>query len=651
MNLFAETPDWVRPTEFPRLRGQVGLDFETVDPFIKTRGPSWAFPGVGKVIGVGISMEDGFQAYYPVAHEIGNMEDPQRVWDWLKHELETDPDPTLEIIVYNWTYEMGWLRRYGITPRCPVYDPMVAMSLVDECRIGYSLNSVARTILRDAKVGDELAKFAEQLGVKDHMSKLDKIPPMYVGPYCEQDSGLARRLWNPLKKMIDDRGMKQILDLEHAVLEPVLDMRWRGVQINESRLQQKIEECRAREKEISAEIRDIVGREVEVWAQDSIADAMALMSIDFPLTATGKPSFTADWLEAHPHRFPQLIVAQRQVNKLWSTFLQNYFVENLYDGRVHCTFTPLRSDDGGAVTGRFSSNNPNFQNLPARKEGAARVVRGNLLPEDGQLWAALDYSSQEPRLTVHFASLAGCVGADQVVAGYRENPRTDYHQFVADLTSLPRKQAKEINLGLPYGMGGAKFCRMYLGLPTRWAVFRPRTTTAYFETREEASEWCHANSIDCQPIEVAGVEGQAILDQYHKKLPYTKELMAKTEGASKARGYIITLLGRRRHFIRPGEKPDRYNRKKAVPYKSLNCLIQGSAADQTKQAMVDLYREGFTLLVTVHDELGASVSDEREARQAAEIMENCVRLKVPSVVDVEIGDSWAASMGLPDEDA
>lgn len=646
-----DEPDWVRPTDFPRLRGQVGFDFETVDPTIKTRGPSWAFPGVGKVIGVGISMEDGFRAYYPVAHEIGNMSDPQKVWRWLKHELETDPDPTLELIVYNWTYEMGWLRRYGIRPRCPVYDPMVAMSLVDECRLGYSLNSVAKTVLRDAKVGDDLAKFAEQLGVKDHMSKLDKLPPMYVGPYCEQDSDLARRLWDPLLGMIDERNMRRVLDLEHAVLEPVLDMRFRGIRINESRLQQKIEECQAREKEISDEIRDMVGRGVEVWAQDSIADAMALVGIDFPLTAQGRPSFTANWLESHPHRFPQLIVAARQANKLWSTFLQNYFVDNLHDGRVHCTFTPLRSDEGGAVTGRFSSSSPSFQNLPARKGDAARVVRGNLLAEEDGQWAALDYSSQEPRLTVHFAVLAGCTGAETVMRRYQENPRTDYHQFVADLTDLPRKRAKDINLGLPYGMGGAKFCKVYLDLPTRWAVFRPRMGAAYFRTREEAAEYCHANSVDRQPVEVAGAEGQALLDQYHKKLPYTKSLMEKTEQVAKNRGYIITLLGRRRQFIRPTEKVSAYNRKKAFPYKALNCLIQGSGADQNKQAMVDLYREGFMLLVTLHDELGLSVADEKEARRAAEIMENCVTLKVPSVVDVEIGDSWAASMGLPDEDA
>lgn len=646
MSLFMDTPDWTRPTEFPRLRGLVGFDFETVDPYIKTHGPSWAFPGVGKVIGVGVSMENGFDAYYPVGHEIGNMNEPEKVWAWLKHELETDPDPDLVLVVFNWGYEMGWLRRYGINPRCRVVDPGVAMALVDECRLGYSLNSIAKTILNEQKFGDDLAKTAEAMGMKDHMSKLDKMPPMYVGTYCEQDAALTRRLWTPLRKMISERSMDGILQLEHDILPVVLDMRWNGVRIDELRLEQQIEECKTNEIKLIDEIKRESGVNVEVWSSDSIADAFTLAGIKFPVTDKGKPSFKAEWLESHPDRLPQLIVEARRLNKLHGTFLTNYFAENIVNGRVHCTFSPLRSEQGGAVTGRFSSSNPNFQNLPARKPGAARMVRGNLLPEEGEKWGALDYSSQEPRLTVHFAALANCKGADRAVEEYNSNPRTDYHQFVANITGLPRKRAKDVNLGLPYGMGGARLCKIYLDLPTEWAIFgRGRAANQYFETRDEAIEATGVN-----PIEVAGKEGRAVLEKYHEKLPYTKEVMRVAEEAAKTRGYIKTLLGRRRHFLHGGEKPTKFNAKKAFPYKALNCIIQGSAADQTKKAMVDLHREGYRLLVTVHDEIGVSLPNEEAGRQAAEIMEQAVPLVVPTVVDVEIGDSWAASMGLPDED-
>jgi DNA polymerase-1 len=397
-------------------------------------------------------------------------------------------------------------------------------------------------------------------------------------------------------------------------------------------------------------MRHLVGRDVEVWAADSIADAFVLLGLEHPLTKAGKPSFTAGWLETHEHAFPQLIVEARRVNKLYSTFLQNYFLETHENGRIHATFTPLRSDEGGAVTGRFTCANPNWQNLPARSGDSASTVRGCVEPEDGDLWAALDYSSQEPRLTVHWAAAAKCPGADKAVAEYVKNPRTDYHQFVADLTGLTRKNAKTVNLGLPYGMGGPKLCKESLGLPTRLAVFPRGEEPIYFEHEQREEAGVVAQNVGRNVIEVAGEEGQAILDQYHERLPYLKKLMKLTEQTAAGRGYIRTILGRRRNFLGDREKVTKYNRKKAFPYKALNCLIQGSAADMTKQAMIDLHREGFRIKVTVHDELGLSVQNEKDAHRAAEIMRNAVPMLLPNIVDVEIGDSWAASMGLPVDD-
>lgn len=428
MSLFLETPDWVRPTDFPRLRGHVGFDFETVDPFMKTRGPSWAFSGIGKVIGAGVAMEVENRIetrYYPVGHQMGNMEDPDKVWAWLKHELEDDPDPTLELLSFNANYEMGWLRRYGIRPRCPVHDPGVAMALIDETRLSYNLNSIAQTILGDGKYSDDLRKFAEGLGVKDHMSQLDRLPPMYVGPYCEQDAALLIPLWRRLMQTIDARRLHRALQLEEEILPVVLDMRWRGIRINVPRLERYIESMRGEEAQILSDIKRDVGRGVEIWAQDSIADAMDLLGIEYPKTPAGRPSFPADWLEHHPHPVPQKIVRARKLNKVHGTFLQSYLLESQFNGRVHCTFTPLRSDEGGAVTGRFSCSDPNFQNLPSRSGEFAAIVRGMVLPEDGDRWGAFDYASQEPRLTVHFAAAAKCPGAEAAVEEYQKNPRID----------------------------------------------------------------------------------------------------------------------------------------------------------------------------------------------------------------------------------
>jgi DNA polymerase I-like protein with 3'-5' exonuclease and polymerase domains len=645
MSLFLDTPDWTRPTTFPKLKGLVGLDFETEDPYLKTHGPSWAFAGIGKVIGIGISTDDG-EYYYPVGHDIGNMDDIPKIWAWLKDELETNPDPSLEMIVMNWTYEMGWFRRNGINPTCPVRDPGIAMALVDECRISYSLNAISQTVLGDGKYSDDLKSYAEMFGLKDYMSQLKKLPPMYVGPYCEQDAKLAKDNWIELLKQIERLGLSRVLKLEHEVMPAVLDMRWNGILVDVPKAKETVDKLKKQEQKLIKEIKRQSGCEVEIWAQDSIADAMTLLGIEYPVSKSGKPSFQAEWLENHEHEVPRMIVKARQLNKVQGTFIQSYFLDNQFNGRIHCTFTPLRSDEGGAVTGRFSSSNPNFQNLPARKGEYAAMVRGLVLPEEGCQWAALDYSSQEPRLTVHFAALAGCPGADIAVKEYLDNPRTDYHQFVADLTGLKRKDAKEVNLGLPYGMGGAKLCREKLKLPTRFAIFgKWGSTPQYFDDWNDASAYQDKHQTR-SPIEVAGEEGQKILDAYHERLPYMKSLMKMVTDQAVKKGFIKTLLGRHRHFIGKDEKVTKYNRKKAFSYKALNSLIQGSAADQTKQAMIDLHREGVLMHVTVHDELGISVENKKQADDAAEIMMQAAPLKVPTIVDVEIGKTWAASMGL-----
>ena len=657
MSLFLETPDWVRPNDYPRLRGVIGMDFETMDPELKNRGASWAFEDVGKIVGMAFATPSNsghdWMGYYPTGHLHNNMPDVEKTYNWLKHQLE-NPDPTLEIVVFNWLYEMGWLKRYGINPRCPVRDPGVSAALLDECRVSYNLNGLAKTYLGDGKYSSDLQQFAQAHGFDDLWGNLDKLPPPYVGPYAEQDARLAADLWMKLNPMIQQKGLSAIQQLEHDVLPVILDMRWRGVRVNIPRAEQTVEQLKAQEKELHKSIRHIVGRDVEIWAADSIADAFVLTGLEHPVTKAGKPSFTAEFLETHEHELPRMIVEARQINKLHSTFITNYFLELNYKGRIHANFSPLRSDNetgsGGAVTGRFTSSNPNLQNLPGRKNTSAKLIRGLLEPEEGDLWAACDYSSQEPRLTVHFAAISGCAGADKAVEQYRANPRTDYHLMTANLTGLKRTQAKPVNLGIPYGMGGGKLCKHHLHLPTRWAVYERGQGATYFDIDDYEAAEEFAQSVSRRPIEVAGEEGQQILDTYHQNLPYLKELMGKTTRLAETRGWIQTILGRRRHFLGSSEKVNDFNRKKAFPYKALNALIQGSGADMTKKAMVDLYKEGYKIMVTVHDELGLSVGSHEEGERACKIMEDAVPLVIPNVVDMEIGETWAASMGLPWED-
>jgi DNA polymerase I-like protein with 3'-5' exonuclease and polymerase domains len=206
------------------------------------------------------------------------------------------------------------------------------------------------------------------------------------------------------------------------------------------------------------------------------------------------------------------------------------------------------------------------------------------------------------------------VGAQDAVNAYRDK-NADFHQIVADMAKIPRKQAKNINLGLSYGMGKQKLIRE-LGLDE--------------------------------------LEAEGLLSQYHEKVPFIRGLQDQCARVAMDRGFIRTLAGRRCHFdlwehrydrstpLPYEEAKEKYgdNIKRSYTYKALNRLIQGSAADMTKLAMLDLWEEGIVPHVQVHDEVDISIEDKAQADKVARIMENCVKLAVPLVVDTELGTSW-----------
>jgi DNA polymerase I-like protein with 3'-5' exonuclease and polymerase domains len=261
----------------------------------------------------------------------------------------------------------------------------------------------------------------------------------------------------------------------------------------------------------------------------------------------------------------------------------------------------------------MSCSDPNLQQQPARDPEIGPRWRGIYVPDEGGWWACLDFSQQEPRWLTHYAALEGCTGAENARTRYIEDPTMDSHQFMADLTGLPRKEAKAILLGRMYGMGGAKFCRK-LGLPTKWVPSR------------------HQGKM----IEVAGDEGQALLDTFDLKAPYVREIAWRAQAAAERRGYIKLLDGRRCRFpARPTGGWD-------WTYKSLNRLIQGSSAVQMKKAMVDADAAGFRLQLQVHDEIDLTIWNRAEAVQLERIMLDAVECTVPHKVDIEVGPSWGS---------
>lgn len=612
--MFPRQTEWVPPSSFPDLSQaeEIAIDLETCDPHMESMGPGWP-RNDGYIIGYALAV-DGWKGYFPVAHQGGGNLDKAMVERFIKRTLEL---PCTKVM-HNAAYDLGWLRATGFTVNGRIIDTMIAAPLLDENRYSFSLNNLGFEYLKEVKSEQGLRDAAADFNVNPKKD-MWKLPAMYVGEYAEQDAALTLKLWQFFKTQLRKEEVETIFDLETELLPILVDLTFRGIRFDRVKAANLIDQMQEKEKDILKQISKIGGSKVDVWAAASIAIAFDKLGIEYPKTATGLPSFTRSFLDTHSHPIAKLIVEAREINKTYGTFLEPYMSFSRNDGRIHPHINQLRSDDGGTVTGRLSMNNPNLQQVPARHEIIGPMVRSLFLPEEGQLWAANDFSSQEPRLLVHYSSLLDLDGADKVAQAYRENPDTDFHQMVADMAGIGRKQAKTIGLGLMYGMGKNKLAnQLDIGL-------------------DEASE---------------------LMQTFHSKVPFLKgtvnAVMKRIENP--ASGYSIrTLLGRKCRF--PLWEPVEWGINKALPYeearakygprikpamtyKGLNRLIQGSAADQTKAAMVALNKAGFKILLQVHDEIALSVHNEAEAREAAEVMRTAVNLEVPSKVDVEIGPSW-----------
>ena len=371
----------------------------------------------------------------------------------------------------------------------------------------------------------------------------------------------------------------------------------------------------------------MAGFEVEVWAAASLKKAFDKIGISYPRTEKGAPSFTKAFLTEHKHEFPRLVVKARELNKIQGTFINTILKHVGKDKRIHSHINQLRSDNGGTVSGRISMNNPNLQQIPARDPELGPMIRSLFLPEEGEQWAAIDFSQQEPRILVHYASVlsdwkgGGLEGVDEFVDGYKNNPDMDFHTMVAEMADIPRKSAKTINLAMMYGMGVTKLSHQ---------------------------------------LDISIDEAKDLTKQYHSRVPFVKQLMqgvSRRLEDARSNGSVRSLKGRKCRFDL--WEPKGFEMKKALPkeealatygqttqlkraftYKALNRLIQASAADMTKQAMVNLYNQGFTPLLQIHDELDCSVKDLEEAQKISGIMETALELKVPSKCDIDLGPSW-----------
>ena len=610
--------DWNIPTEYPDLTGykEVAVDLETKDPNLTTLGPGWA-RNDGHIIGIAVAAGE-YKGYFPIRHENGHNLDPRITMKWIKKQMSV---PEMNVIMHNATYDAGWLRAEGVEIKGRIIDTMVTGALVDENRWSFGLDAMARDYAGIRKDEKLLKAAAIERGLNPK-SEMYKLPPKFVGGYAEMDAVATLALWQALKVLIDKEELWDVWNLEIDLIPCMLDMRTKGVRVDLEKAELNKKMLREQSKYLRGVLEKEAGMEVDIWASASIQKMFDKLKLEYPRTEKGAPSFTKSFLNEHPAKIAQVLVKLREFDKADSTFIDS-ILRHETNGRIHTELHSTRRDQGGTVTGRFSSSNPNLQQIPARDPDIKRLIRGLFIPEEGCKWGSFDYSSQEPRLLVHFASMIPSAirhpVVDEIVEEFN-NGDVDLHQMVADLANITRKQAKTVNLGIMYGMGVAKLADQ-LGI-----------------SKDDAKD---------------------LIARHHDKVPFVKGLADIASKQGDKNGQIRTLLGRKCRFHlwepvtfgagKPLPHDDAMKQyggvggrgiRRAFTYKALNKLIQGSAADQTKKAMLDCYNEGFTPMLTVHDELCFNIDSPEQTARIKEIMETGIKLAIPSKIDVDIQADW-----------
>ena len=607
--LFTPETEWVPPVNLPDLsqHKEIAIDLETRDPNLIKMG-SGSVRGDGEIVGIAVAVE-GWSGYFPIAHEGGGNMDRDLVLDWFEEVCSN----TATKIFHNAMYDVSWIRSLGFYINGGIIDTMIAASLVNENRFRYTLDAVAKDYVGAGKNERLLQEAAKDWGV-DPKAEMWRLPAPFVGEYAEKDAEITLKLWAAMQHEISKQDLWDVFNLETNLFPCLVDMKFKGVRVDLDIANSIKTNLVKTEKELHQDINKLIGFDVEIWAAASIAKAFDKLKLPYDRTEKGAPSFTKNFLATHPAELPKLINQAREINKANTTFIDT-ILKHEHKGRIHADINQIRSDQGGTVTGRFSYSNPNLQQIPARHKELGPLIRSIFIPEEGHTWGCFDYSQQEPRILVHFASLMRLEGTGTIVDSYKDGS-ADFHQMIADMAGIERKQAKTINLGIMYGMGKNKLMAE-LGL------------------LKEAAE--------------------KLLKTYHQKAPFVKMLSEAVSRRADDSGKIRTIGGRLCHFDmwephgfgikKPLNHADALREhgpgiKRAFTYKALNKLIQGSAADMTKQSMLALYREGVIPHIQIHDELDISVASLQDAEKIIKIMEEAIELQVPNKVDYEKGENW-----------
>lgn len=587
----------------------IAVDIETYDPELIESGTG-VYRQDGHILGVSLSTDSGFTEYYNLGHKGINFEEKTKNLNYIR-EILSLPIPKLGA---NFLYDLDWLiNGYDLKVSGKWNDVQIAEPLIDENRRSYSLDNLSIKYTGQGKEKSEIETWCEARGLKgDARKHLWDMPYEVVRAYAKGDAMQTFQVFNKQLEILKEEELLELYQMEIDLLPVLLQMRKTGVRLDVRRLHSNIsyvqEQISIKEKALFKEY-----GEFNPKSGDQLGRILDRMGIEYPRTEKGNPNLDTKSLSRIKHPFGKAVVEVRGL-KTSLAFLTNSFNDKLVGDRIHCNFNPLKSDDSGTVSGRFSSTNPNLQQVTKVDDKAEDMehdlgvlARGCFIPEEGHLWGKIDYMQHEYRFMAHYAEGPG---SDTIRKAYIEDPKTDYHAWVMSITGLDRKRAKNLNFGVAYFMGAGRMSDTF-----GWEL----------------------------------EDSQNLLKMYHNALPfirYTANQVIKKAQArdtlTKGKGYIKTILGRK---ARISDEMRKWHKE----YTLFNRLIQGSSADMMKKAMVESYKAGLfeelKLHITVHDELDFSFKDDSSGREAyrelKRIMETCVKLKVPVLADAEAGEDWA----------
>jgi len=584
------------PPELPSLDGISSLELD-----LETNGLRWW--GGARPIGIAVGLPDRF-IYLPFGHCGGNL-DESHVKEWAQRELRGK-----HLVGHNVKFDFHMMRAWGVdleAQGCTLGDTMLDAALLDDQRrSGFGLDALS--------VENGVGQKVNGLDV----SRLREYHAAYVAPYAEQDVALVRKLKQVFEPRLESEGLKRVQVLEERTLFATCEMEKNGAKIDVEKLVRWVKRSENVALGMSVQLREAAGFEVSSDSPKDLTRLFENLGLRVTrLTEQGGPSFTDEVLALYDHPIVTLVRQLRRLESLRSKYLLKYTVAVGTGDTLRFSLNQLRADKGGTISGRFSSSAPDGANSGANIQQVAAVerqravwgfdeddashddeifvIRELFVPDSGLFYAA-DAEQIEYRLFAHYAN------STKIIDAYKKDPRTNFHKFVAAMVEpyragIPYKHVKNLNFAKVYGAGPRKIAAM---------------------------------------LDLSLSETMSFVALYDQTFPEAGRLLAEASNAALRRGYVRTLLGRRTRF----PNAERL-------HKALNGVIQGSAADVMKLKLCELHearrQTGFTMRMTVHDEVCGDVPDAESARKVSEILDQqSITLRVPILWSSATGPCWSA---------